>query len=302
MATTYATVFDNIVADLDSFFLNGYSSSITTDFKDRRNFVAKAKGSGKERVLAVSEFNANTEIVDVKSLVAAHLIAGHELAHLLNDHNLPQHKSEADNRALEMWADYYGSRLAYTILIFGRHSGDLLKSFAGPYINADSVPFEAWSRLLLDGTRDALDMFYNLWKGTQKSRVHPAGTFRVHSILGGVLSFFSRYYRRIEEPTFLMTIQALLLNQPWYESASAEMMSDEVDHEQFMHIGTMHERIQAERPGITEGLHPFFDNLIGTSYDVSRDALKSRSEKIAKDFDGWNSHFGKNAAAFARSF
>lgn len=300
MTITFATIFDDIIKDLDSFFIEGYSSNITTNYTVQGKFIARAKGSGKERELLMPSFSANTEITDLKNLIVAHFIAGHEIAHLINDHNKPSPRSDEDLAALEKWADYFGARLAFTILIFGKLSSGQLKSYAGPFATANAVPFDMWSQLLLQGAREAIDFLYNFFPN-EATEHHPGACFRVQTIVAGVLSFFSRYYNDVDKNITLGIINCLLLSQKWFDSNSLEFTKQNVEDAQFRHIGVVHERIQAESSEITAGLDPFFERLIGTSYNFSPEALENRKESFAKNFDKWGDHFGNAAAIFARS-
>lgn len=300
MTITYATIFDDIIKDLDSFFLEGYSSNITTNYKVQGKFIARAKGSGKERELQMPGFTAHAEIKDLKSLIVAHFIAGHEIAHLINDHNKPYPRSDADIVASEKWADYFGARLTFTVLILGKLSNDQLRSYAGPFARANAVPFNMWSQLLLEGAREAIDFFYHQFP-IKATKHHAGACFRVQSIVTGILTFFKRYFGYMDKEITLQVLDILLLSQNWFKQNSLEFTEQNVEDGQFRHIGVVHERIQEDNNEITAGMRPDIERLIGTSYNFSPEAFQKRRESIAENFDRWGDNFGNSAAKFARS-
>lgn len=51
---------------------------------------------------------------DYSDLFYCLIIAGHELAHWANAHTKHLDKDDLDSKAIEMWADFFGTRLVFT--------------------------------------------------------------------------------------------------------------------------------------------------------------------------------------------
>ena len=59
------------------------------------------------------------------------IVLGHEAAHYLNRHNEHEDQSPVETRALEMWADFFGMKLALVAMTFGENLKNISAALPG---------------------------------------------------------------------------------------------------------------------------------------------------------------------------
>jgi hypothetical protein len=148
-------VVEGALADFNNFFEPGSNPGITAITKDQRE-IAKAKGTDK---VLIARMAANEPVGTLPLFLFTLLVLGHEIAHCVNHHNRHQDRDARDSRALEQWADFFGVRVAFTLLSFGPFTTDAAASYGEviiPYASPSTIANAAKTDRLLRGFGEAL--------------------------------------------------------------------------------------------------------------------------------------------------
>lgn len=104
-------------ADFESFFLPGGEVPIRIEVKGVN--AAITRGTGDNARIVIPREMAK-EVIDTPDKLFFHLlILGHEIAHVLHKHNDEADQTREDFHALEMWADFYGTKVMMCLVTFG---------------------------------------------------------------------------------------------------------------------------------------------------------------------------------------
>ena len=112
------------------------------------------------------------EVIDSPDKLHFHLlIISHEIAHVVHQHNDETDQPRDDFHALEMWADFYGSKVMMCLLTFGARISPKFRQFY-PDSHFPEEALESMGRAAERLVTGVLD------------RVHPRYPFPFCSVLG----------------------------------------------------------------------------------------------------------------------
>lgn len=159
-------------------------------FKERKDGVfdyAFVAGRG----LGVSSKNGKVSLnipVDIKYLDIEEedaklyilFLLSHELAHLVNKHMEHEDREKLDSQALEMWADFFGAKIAMSILTDGTH---FKKHLSTPYKDRDGT---------LANIFKALSRAYPVFKSGDETGKYLLARERISTIIAGICAYLTR--------------------------------------------------------------------------------------------------------------
>jgi hypothetical protein len=199
------------------------------------------------------------KITSLEELSFTLLVLGHETAHYMHRHN-EHHDNEAhESRSIEMWADFFGTKIALVVLTIGPQIGDIL----------NALPGGEETRNREDALASALARLANSYFSINSTNYDPAEA-RVSTCVAGMLSFFqvrypmqalitggSEEFLKAANPTVVVA-RALGLQQRLFKNSDlATVMVRSVDVpsvDQLEAISAVHKQIQAEQPALFQGM------------------------------------------------
>lgn len=140
------------------------------------------KGVGEKARLCLPD-DFFTQIIDrPENFVFLLLVLGHETAHYLNRHNEHDDKSYVESQGIEMWADFFGTKIAFVALTFGKELSKLMTFF----------PRSAMDRLEVFSL--ALEKLSDCYFQGASMR-YPEKSTRIATYVAGVMSFLEQYFK-----------------------------------------------------------------------------------------------------------
>ncbi|MEA3352304.1 MAG: hypothetical protein U9Q33_00610 [Campylobacterota bacterium] len=120
---------DNIFNDFKDFFPNRKNSKfIKYKIVNNISTPMKVARTGSKSHIVISNDITYLDISNDSSKVFILFMIGHELAHLVNKHLEYKDKNKFDSQTLEMWADYFGTKISMSILQNGTRFNKMLNS------------------------------------------------------------------------------------------------------------------------------------------------------------------------------
>jgi hypothetical protein len=170
--------------DLERFYKSSSKLKVRVEYDQAmRNHVSFSGNLAGSRIRFSKDF-CDFEIALASDYHFALIQTCHELAHYLNKHNRHEDVDEADTKALETWADFFGARIFMVLISYGARSR---KFVFGLDPGADQGEQLAH---IGSGLRQVYDHVY---KGAPTD-VYPDAEERVHVFIAGIGSFFMRAF------------------------------------------------------------------------------------------------------------
>lgn len=280
----------NSIDDLREFFDDKLEFKVEILERASRMHIC-VKGAGEEKKIAISKDMANYEIDNSIDYLMCLIIIGHEMAHCLCEHNKFINTERMDGVAIEGYADYFGARITYSLLNFGKFN---FKEFSKIY---EAIPFSSRARLNKWLARDEIfrvtglslkklnDLFYKSADGTGK---YPCSETRVLTFIAGIVSFFYRYQGNISQRNFLKIFCTI------WDSGEFVSSIDHSSQEHIERIGRIHSDIQGDNKRITSGISDKYDRLFSTEFDISEKSIKRRINGFKHMFSSWDDELSEN--------
>lgn len=166
-----------IFEDFDSFFTDKqyakYKFNHKSDFKVYR--------TGSKSYLNIPEDFKYLDIDDDVSKLYVLFMVAHELAHLTNQHLHYNDKHKLDSQTIEMWADYFGAKIAMSILIFGSKFNKLL-----------TINFMDRDKTLENIFKAIIEKLYPVFQNADNSGKYLMSYNRTSTIFAGIAAFLTR--------------------------------------------------------------------------------------------------------------
>lgn len=260
----------------------------------------RCKGLGPNARIILPTSYSEKEIDTYEEMVLMVVILGHEAAHFLNRHNEHADESSLETQAIEMWADYYGVKLALVAITFGKNTQRL----------AELLMLETSMRSRIKSFSSAFATLANTYFSISHPSYPPA-TVRVSTCIAGLLSFFEKIFahqavERGDSKEYVNslnpeTIVARAINiQQWiYENSELlrlhkEPSTHELNREQIRLISKVHREIQSHQATLFEGMKEVPAHWLYLKFDTPEDEriiqanakislLKSTFEKLGID-------------------
>lgn len=215
-------------------------------------------------------------------------ILGHEAAHLLNRHNEHCDESSLETQAIEMWADYYGVKLALVVITFGKNTQRLADSLRG----GESMRFciksfsSAFSTLA--------ETYFNISHPS-----YPPAAVRVSTCIAGLLSFFEKifasqalqhgdekeYFNSLKPETVVersINLQQWIYENPDLARLHKEPSALQLNPEQIRLISKVHREVQSNQEALFKGMKEVPAHWLCLGFDTPEDERIIRAnEKIS---------------------
>ncbi|WP_193754391.1 hypothetical protein [Pseudomonas parafulva] len=263
MSLTNKDVVKAFIADFKSMHYADQQPDVICDFDgDPTPLAQVAKIDGKPTLQFSYRF-AGSAVNDHCDLFYCLIIAGHELAHWANTHTKHQDKDDLDSKAIEMWADFFGTRLVFSAvarctkvkeIISGR-----LRTPAFDIIGPDA--------LLPEFGRALRRVYDTVFVPADVSDKYPSPRERVQTCAAGVTSFFNRHLGQMHQGRTLFALRCVLLDpfSDLLDLFQQDKAADDSEEIAFRNI-EIHLGLKQGRRLITPGIRPEFNHLAGTYY------------------------------------
>lgn len=275
------------LSDFNDFFELKENPGLTA-FSNEQVPIAKARGKNK---ILVAHHVVEQPINSLKFFLFTLIVLGHEIAHCVNHHNTHQDRDARDSEAFEQWADFFGVRVALTLLTYGSFTGEAIASYGElviPYASLDTVPDEVKADRLLRGLGDALALAHaSIYSETDSASGYPNSADRALSVAAGVFSFFYRYFGNLPERWAWKLTEALIIGREWVDVDSHRCSNDGQIDASVQIMSDLHIKISENRYSITPGLKPKFRNLIDTHYIRTQLEKDINAAGLERTFSNW---------------
>ncbi|MFJ4452633.1 hypothetical protein ACIP1G_01885 [Pseudomonas sp. NPDC089392] len=262
MSITYKDVVEAFIADFKWMHEANQQPDVQCDFNGDPSPLAQIVEAAGKITLRFSYRFADSVVSNYTDLFYCLIIAGHELAHWANAHTKHLDKDDLDSKAIEMWADFFGTRLVFTAVARCPHLRVIINQLRTPAFDAQGED------ALLPAYGQALRQVYErVYVPGGVTSTYPAPSERVQICGAGVTSFFYRHLEKMHQGMTVFALQKVLL-EPFADVLdifSGDVDTDESDELSFRGI-EIHLGLKEGRPLITPGVRPEFNQLVGTHY------------------------------------
>lgn len=276
-------------SDIEEFFYLSAGFSMNVAVQGTRTVY---RGSVRSGGIIISTDLAESEVDSLERMIFILLVLGHETAHLLNVHGGYQDESNDDTKALEVWADFFGTKVAIVIMTIGEKIQDMVTALPGGK--------ETGSRVEAIGA--AIGLLGTTYFETGSNRYEPAPV-RVATCVAGVMSALDTFWSLNGIPRNVgrsISLQLRLYQSPaMREMLSRSAEADGPDSGQLATIRRIHQHIQGDKAAITAGMREIPAAWLRTNYEGSEeerlaeaqlqlDKLKEELVKLGLDLpEGW---------------
>lgn len=279
---TGQVVVDEFKAVVESFF--NASSHFRLQI-EVGGFLPLCRGVGQRARIVLPDHFSTLPVAKFEDLAFLLLVLGHETAHYLHKHNEHEDRSSLDTRAIEMWADFYGTKLAMVALTISAEFKKL----------SDALPGGQGTGERIDGLASALATLANSYFNTQSDKYESAPV-RVATCVAGMLSFFevlfplqagaaegTKGYDRESQPDVVVQ-RAISLQKRIYSNTDLYRLvlaagPLNLTSEQVQVISEIHKGIQAGQAAMFSSMEPIPAEWLRLNYDISEEERQKIVEK-----------------------
>lgn len=171
--------------------VEAFKSDVSSFFKTSPPFDLRVEcfgnsptcaGSGSNTRIQLPDLFFDKPVVTTGDLAFLLLVLGHETAHYLHRHNEHRDTSTDETKALEIWADFFGTKVAMVVMTYGLET----RKYFGKLMEVDS---NARIDALAHGLATLATSYFNI-----KSDKYPPSYKRVGICICGMLSFVEVQY------------------------------------------------------------------------------------------------------------
>lgn len=278
-------VVDAFKTDVEDFFeaKHGFELRIET-----AGFSPRCKGSGSAARIQLPMEMLEKSVVSFTDLALLLLVLGHEAAHYVHRHNEHYDESALDYRTLEMWADYFGTKVAMVVMTIGQNTLRRFGHLAGAKNTGSRLDALASALATLSGS------YFNI-----TSPNYPSAGERVSTCISGMLSFFEvqfglqagaeggeTAYRKAMEPRTIIE-RALKVQMRLYANSTLAALartspSRDDEFPELKIIAAIHKKIQNGQLALFEGLKEVQSLWLNLDYDIP-DELRAAIAKKRRE-------------------
>lgn len=206
------------------------------------------------------------EVIESPDRLIFHLLMlGHEIAHLAHKH-LDGADSQTNDEylTLELWADFYGAKVAMTLLTYGEQVRLQAHRF---------WPHRSLPRLLLDVGSAVAMLLRHVYR---EHRKYPMPIERAGITSNGILSFVRNYYGGEFNLGFYYSVPLRILfsNEFTREVIRLDGGRTEFASSPILRAAEWHRKVQASAPAITPGFLPPVLPYLHTSFSHSDEEIE----------------------------
>lgn len=275
-------VIEAFIADFQSMHEYNQQPDVKCDFDGDPRTLAQVLNLGGIPTLRFSYRFVDDTVSNHADLFYCLIIAGHELAHWANAHTKHADSDDLDSKAIEMWADFYGSRLVLTAIARCSSLQEIIRKLRTPAYDAER------ENALLPAYGEALRRVYDrVYSPVSASPKYPSAVERVHICGAGVSSFFYRHLGKMHQGMTILALKRVIL-EPFADLT--ELFSGRLDLEESSDLALrnidIHMSLKEGRPLITPGVRPQFNQLVGTHY-LGHDENMAHRGKLREQIRAW---------------
>jgi hypothetical protein len=282
---------DSIFSDFKDFFINEkYAQFIKYRFIENMNIPMKVYRTKSKSYIGIS---SNIEMLDINDDISKIFILfmiGHELAHLVNKHLEYNDKNNFDSQTLEMWADYFGTKIAMSILQNGTKFNKMLTAnFKDANIGLEII-FNA-----------LVSLNKTLYINTNSSTKYLNSNERISTVVAAIAAFLTRKeiilnFKFSEKEHadigygWGMAINRKLYDLDMFDKLYITTKKDDVDIVNLTkNVLIIHSQLKEKNKQIIKGLDFKHSYILDTSYEVAK-PNQMMINKFNKKFDeiGWD--------------
>ncbi|RFD24357.1 hypothetical protein CER19_25355 [Pseudomonas sp. GL93] len=291
-ALTGQDVVEAFKSDVENFFeaRHGFELRIETAGDD-----PTCRGSGPTARIQLPETMMGHSVESFTDVALLLLVLGHETAHYLHRHNEHYDESALEYRALEVWADYFGTKVAMVVMTLGEKTLRCFGNLSGATNTGSRLDALASALANLSGS------YFNI-----TSPKYPSASERVSTCIRGMLSFFEvqfglqagaeggeAAYRKAMQPRTIVE-RALKLQMRLYGNSTLGSLADtsprqDCEYSELKIIAAIHRKIQNGQPALFEGLKPLQSQWLSLNYDLPDELqaaiAKKRRELLKKTLE-----------------
>jgi len=192
---------NNIFNDFKDFFPNKKDSKFIKYKFDNSSKPMKVARTRSKAHIVISNDITYLDINSDASKIYILFMIGHELAHLVNKHLEYKDRNQFDSQTLEMWADYFGTKISMSILQDGTRFNTMLTSNFNDVNIGLEIIFNALSMM-----KD------NIYMNTNNSNQYLNSNDRMSTVIAAIAAFLTR--------------KEMIVNFKFSEAQHAEIGSD----------------------------------------------------------------------------
>jgi len=251
----------------------------------------KVYRTGSKSYIAISSDIEFLEIDDDASKIYILFMIGHELAHLANKHLNYSDKNYFDSQTLEMWADYFGTKIAMSILQNGTKFNKML---ATDYKDTNTGLELIFNSLIL--------LNKNVYINTNSSNKYLNSNERVSTVIAAIAAFLTRKEMIVDfklsqnEHATIGHGWGMAVNRKFYDLGMFDKLYDMTIKKEDIDISLLtknvliiHNKLKEKNKQIIKGLDVYHAYILDSSYEVSK-PNQIMIDKFNKTLDemGWD--------------
>lgn len=260
--------------DLEEFFTSTPAFELRIE-KGGMRPTCKGVGEKARLCLPIDFF---TQIIDdPKDFVFLLLVLGHEAAHYLNRHNEHIDKADIESQGIEMWADFFGTKIAFVALTFGAE----LSKF--PFIPQNAMDRIDVFALALEKLGDSY------FQGSDPR--YPEISTRIGTYVAGIMSFLEQYfkwsaiksnnleaYADAQNPDVIvqraLSIQMRIYKNQKLKNWAMVSEGEGLEETSFRTISAIHRDIQGKQDALFKGMKPLPSLWLRLTYNIQEPIRK----------------------------
>lgn len=268
MQLTGMQVIEAFKQDMEGFFHPGSGFVLNIAVQGIRTVY---RGNAERGGIIVSSELAGCEVDSLERMMFILLVLGHETAHLLNVHGGYRDESADDTRALEVWADFFGTKVAMVAMTIGDRIQDMVTSLPGGTATGARI----------DAIGSAIGLLGTSYFETDDARYEPAPV-RVATCVTGVMSSLDTFWRLngiARDVGRSLALQLRLYQSPGMRAMLSRVGAVTPDAGQIPSIRRIHQAIQGDRDAITAGMRDEPAAWLRTNYEGSEEERAAEAER-----------------------
>ena len=245
-------VIENAICDLESFFMSCVNFNVNVEYNAKN---ISCKGIGEECRICFSKEFCEFIIRTNDDLHFAILVIGHEMAHYLHRHNEHRDQDSIESRSIEDWADFFGSKIAMTLITFGVKTSNTYLKFIDNKNSGKRL--ESLGRTL----GKLANTYFNMNTECYSNRLSRVGHF-----VCGINSFLDQYLGNIDINRSFSVMLRIYGDESLKEIMKSESRNFLYEEGNVAIVSNIHKKIQSNDLEITGGLKKEYKTYIGTNY------------------------------------
>lgn len=259
-----------VAADFENFFLPWEPMKVRISVEPAWHPCIRGVGD-EARIVITPDMGAEL-IEDADTFFFHLLILGHEIAHLVHRHLHAKDVEQADDRALEFWADFYGAKVLMVLVTYGARCGAVFRSYFGS--EAFETPLESIGRAV---GRMVESGIYN------EHPRYPKPLLRVALVSNGITSFLRLKMDNPPPIWYFSVFKRIFGTEPVRELMLLHPEHVELDFDPIRRAREWHRSMQGDDIAIRRGFKPDLAPYLHTTFNQTAEEFEaSRRVRLAE--------------------